>query len=125
MTTSVNRTLTHTVRATADLSGAKFKLVTLAGTIAQATSGLACAGLLETAVGSGYNCGVVAQGIVKAYAGAAVASLGWPATLANSGWITNAASGNYTVGRFLETCNSGDLVQVMLDVTNVGATIIS
>ena len=120
MTTHVNRTITHTVKATADLSGAKNKLVTLAGTIAQANTGFGVAGVLETSVGSGYHHGVVAQGIVKAFAGAAVTSLGWPAAMANSGFITNAASGNFTVGRYLETCSGGDLVQVLLDATNIG-----
>lgn len=124
MTTYVNRTITHTVKATADLSLAKYKLVTLAGTIAQANTGFGVAGLLETSVGSGYHHGVVAQGIAKAFAGVAVTSLGWPAAMANSGFITNAASGNFVVGRFLETCSSGDLVQVLIDAANIGQILV-
>lgn len=120
MTTHVLRTIPITVRATVDLSTMKNKMITLAGAIAQANTGFGVAGLLEANVGSGYNHTVTAQGIVKAYAGAAVTSAGWAAALANSGWLTNAASGGFTVGRFLETCNSGDLVPVLLDVTNIG-----
>lgn len=120
MTTHVSRNITHTVRASEDLSGAKFKFVTIAGAIAQAASGYRVAGVLETSVGSGYNHGVTASGILKVYAGAAVTSLGWPAALANSGFVTNAASGNFVVGRFLETCSSGDLVQTLVDVSNIG-----
>lgn len=120
MTTHVNRILTYTIRATEDLANAKHKFVTIGGTIAQAASGFRTAGLLETSVGSGYNHGVTALGIGKAYAGAAVASLGWPVAVANSGFVTNAASGNFVVGRFLETCASGDLVQVYVDAGNIG-----
>jgi hypothetical protein len=118
MTTHVDNILTHTVKATEGL--AKFKLATIGGTIAQANSGFKLAGLIQTETGSGYHHGAVLIGIVKAYAGAAVTSLGWPAASANSGFLTNAASGGFTVGRFLETCNSGDLVQVALDCLNVG-----
>lgn len=118
MTTHTQKDIVHTVKATEPL--AKFKMATIAGTIAQATSGYRVAGLCDAEVGSGFHHGIVASGIVKAYAGAAVTSLGWPAALANSGFITNAASGNFVVGRYLETCNSGDLVQVLLSVGNVG-----
>lgn len=118
MTTHVQNNTVITVRAAEPLAVNKMALI--AGTIAQAASGFRVAGLCLQNVGSGYHHGVVAQGICKAYVGAAVASLGWPAALANSGWLTNAASGNFVVGRFLETASSGDLVQVLLDTGNVG-----
>lgn len=119
MTTHQEANLGFPVRATEDLSGAKNKFITLNGTIAQAASGRAVAGLLVTPVGSGYNHNAILSGIQKAYAGAAVTSIGWGAALANSGFITNATSGAITVGRFLSTCASGDLVEVALDTTNL------
>lgn len=122
MTTHINNSLVITVKATEAL--AKFKMATIAGTIAQAASGRAFGGLVQTEVGSGYNHGLVASGIVKAYTGAAVTSLGWPAALANSGYITNAASGNIPVGRFLETANSGDLVQVLIAAEATGPILV-
>lgn len=118
MTTHINNNLVITVKATEPL--AKFKMATIAGTIAQAASARAVGGLVQTETGSGYHHGLVMSGIVKAFAGAAVTSLGWPATCANSGFLTNAASGNVPVGRFLETCSSGDLVQVVLNADDVG-----
>lgn len=119
MTTHKETVLGFPVRATEDLSAAKNKFITLAGTIAQAASGRAVAGLMTTSVGSGYNTNAYMLGIHKAYAGAAVTSAGWGAALANSGWLTNATSGGITVGRFLTTCASGDLVEVVLDTTNL------
>jgi hypothetical protein len=58
-------------------------------------------------------------GVDKAYVGAAVNSVGWGAALANSGFLTNAASGDLQVGRFLTTAASGDLVEVAIDTLNV------
>lgn len=122
MTTHINECVSFPVKATADLSGAKHKFITLAGTIAQANTGRAVAGLSDSNVGSGYHHLAIMAGIQKAYAGAAVTSAGWPAAVANSGWLTNAASGDYVVGRFLETCSSGDLVPVAIDTLNANFT---
>lgn len=119
MTTHQETILGFPVKATEDLSGAKNKLITLAGTIAQAATGRAVAGLNVSNVGSGYNHTAITLGIGKAYAGAAVTSAGWGAALANSGFLTNAGSGGITVGRFLTTCSSGDLVEVLIDTTNL------
>jgi hypothetical protein len=112
----MNRGIGIAVKATEELP--EFKFATLAGAIAQATSGRAVAGLIETTVGSGYHHTAMIFGVGKAFAGAAVASLGWGVALANSGFVTNAVSGGVTVGRFLETCSSGDLVAVAVDAMN-------
>jgi ApbE superfamily uncharacterized protein (UPF0280 family) len=118
MTTHIQNNTVLTVKAAEPL--AINKMATVAGTIAQANTGFRVAGLCVQNVGSGYHHGLVAQGVQKAYVGATVASLGFPAALANSGWLTNAVSGGFVVGRFLETAASGDLVQVLLDTANIG-----
>lgn len=120
MTTHQETALSWPIKATEDLSGAKNKFVTIGGTIAQAASGRAVAGLNVSNVGSGYNHKVVFSGINKAYVGAAVTSVGWPASVANSGWLTNATSGGLVVGRFLATASSGDLVEVGIDTLGAG-----
>lgn len=118
MTNHLERELGIAVKATEDLTIAENKMITLGGTIAQAASARKVAGLINSSTGSGYNHLAVMLGIDKALAGAAVTSAGWPIALANSGFITNAASGDYIVGRFLTTCASGDLVEVAIDTLN-------
>lgn len=120
MTTHQETSLGYPIKATEDLSGAKNKFVTFAGTIAQAASGRAVAGLNVSNVGSGYNHQVIFSGINRAYVGAAVTSVGWPAAVANSGWLTNATSGAVVVGRFLATASSGDLVEVGIETLGAG-----
>lgn len=112
-----------TLVAAEDLTGAnkKYKAIAIAGTLTP--SAIAAAGLLTTSVVSGGHASAVYAGITKAWAAAAVTSLGWPAALTTSGFLTNAASGDYTVGRFLDTCNSGDITEVFVDFKNLGVRI--
>lgn len=119
MTTIVNEKI-FTVVAGQDLRPAdmRYKAITFDGTIAAVAR--AAAGLLTTSVNSGGHASAVYDGVTKGRAAAAVASKGWPATITTSGFVTNAASGNDTIGRFVETCNSGDVVRLMLDISVLG-----
>ena len=119
MTTHI-RESAYQVRATEDLSGARYKAITLGGTIAQAANYKQIAGICKTSPGSGYNSQAIYEGITKALVGAAVSTLGWPLKVANSGWLTPCASGDVSFGRFANTANSGDLVEVFIDATNPG-----
>lgn len=117
MTTHING-MGYQVNATEDLTNAKFKVITLLGTIAQAAAPRAVAGVCVYPVTSGYTATAIVNGITKALVGAAVNSLGAPLAVANSGWLTNAASGDIAVARALNTANSGDLLEVMFDAFN-------
>lgn len=108
------------VAATEDLSdpSRRFKAVNIGGTIA-ASANLA-GGILRNAPKSGETAELIFEGITKVLAGAAVSTLGFPLTITTSGFIIAASSGGASIGRALETCSSGDLVQAMVDFTNLG-----
>ena len=99
-------------------SDRKYKLITIGGTIAATTR--SAAGPLITAVRSGGFASAVIEGITKLWAAAAVTSVGWPWVATTSGYVTNAGSGDVTGGRFLETCNSGDIVKATVDLKGLG-----
>ena len=101
------------VEATADLSGFKYRAVTLNGTVA--ASLLRCAGILKTGCTSGGVAQTVMEGITKAQFGGAVSTIGWPITITTSGWAAAASSGGLACGRALETCNSGDIAMVAVN----------
>lgn len=105
------------VVAAEDLTAAKHKAVLIAGTIAQAASYKMAAGIAKSVPGSGYNSEVVIDGVTKVYVGAVVTTPGWPLKVANSGYLTPAASGDMYAGRYLGTaaCASGDLVEAAVD----------
>lgn len=121
MTTHISEEIFQ-VQAGADLSGSasRYKVVLLNGTIAAAAAVTRLAGILKYGNNSGYNCGVVYDGITKAIVGGAVSTLGWPLKVANSGFLIAAASGDNGVCARLwgETIPaSGDVAQVLCDFT--------
>ncbi len=119
MTTHIEEK-SYQVLATEDLSGAKYKMITLGGTVAQAANYKQSAGICKTAPGSGYNTQAVYEGLTKAYVGAAVTTLGYPLKVANSGFLVVANSGDSVVGRALTAAASGDIIPVAIDLKTVG-----
>lgn len=119
MTTHIHEEF-YGISATEDLSvaGAKYKCVTLNGTIAQST--VRAFGILKYGASSGGNASVVYEGLTKAYVGGAVSTVGWPLTVSASGWVTAAASGNHTIGRVLAVAASGDVAAVAVDFKSTG-----
>lgn len=115
MTTHINQQ-GYQVRATEAL--AKFRAMTLAGTIAQAVDKRA-AGICVTDGASGYNATAIYDGITKAFIGGAVNTLGYPLKIANSGWLVAASSGDVYCARALNTGASGDLLEVSVDFDNL------
>jgi hypothetical protein len=116
MTTHNNQNL-YTVQAGEDLSSqaARFKVITLAGTLFSGTGTGRAAGVNITSARSGEQASYVMNGITKVVAGGAVNTLGFPVAAASGGFMVAASSGGVAFGRALETCASGDLVQVMCD----------
>jgi hypothetical protein len=110
-----NNQFLHTLAATEDLSdqSSRYKVVSLGGVIAPSTSRVA--GVLVTSSRSGEQLSAVLYGITKAVAGGAVSTLGYPLTVATSGYLTVCASGGTAVGRALDICGSGDLVRVAVN----------
>lgn len=114
MTTEEKNDVT-TVRAAGVITNDMlWKAITFGGTIA-ALPGPAAGVCRSTAQVAGQGVSVVYQGITKVKAGAAINSLGAPLTITTSGWFTAAASGFVSIGRAMETCNSGDLLKAYVD----------
>lgn len=111
MTTHING-MGYQVRAAEAL--AKFRAMTLAGTIAQAED-KRVAGICVTDGASGYNATAIMSGITKAFIGGAVSTIGYPLKIANSGWLVVCASGDQQFARALNTGASGDLLEVAVD----------
>jgi hypothetical protein len=122
MTTHING-IAFAVQATEDLSQAKYKVGTLAGTIAQATD-KRLGGVIVSNTSSGYNGSQIVSGITKAYIGAAVGTVGYPLKLANSGYLTPASSGDVSCGRNLQLANSGDITMVLFDSFNLNPCVV-
>jgi|NOAtaT_5_FD_contig_101_903282_length_2131_multi_3_in_0_out_0_3 hypothetical protein len=122
--TTHNNTQQYTVQAAADLSGqsSRFAVITLAGTlfVGGAGSGRA-AGINMTSARSGEFATYQYAGIVKCIAGAAVSTLGFALAPSSGGFMVAATSGGLTFGRALETANSGDLFQALVDFSKVAA----
>jgi hypothetical protein len=116
-----NQIQLKTVASVADLSGAasRFKVVTIGGVICSAALVRQAAGILWHGGEIGQGSSVVREGIAKAYAGIAVGTVGYPITVADSGFLTLVVSGGISFGRALETCSSGDLVKVEVDFANL------
>lgn len=119
MTTHI-REESYQVTATEDLSGAKYKAITLAGTIAQAADRAArVGGIMRYAVNSGQNTGAIYDGITKAFVGGAVSTPGWPLMVANSGFLVAATSGALTHARLAQaSASSGDVAAVFAAFAN-------
>jgi hypothetical protein len=115
----------YPVVATADLSAAAndntgplHKVVTCNGAIAGAPQ--LAMGVLKSKGAIGESLSVAVRGVVKAFAGAAISTIGYPITVTTSGFITAAVSGGYMVGKAMEVCASGDLRPFLVDFTNIG-----
>lgn len=122
MTTHIKETILA-VRAAADLSGFKYRAVTLGGLVA-AAPGLA-AGLLKYGCTSGYDASVIIDGITKGQIGAAISTVGYPLTVTTSGFLVAATSGQQTIGRALATGASGDLIEVAVDFNQLAISIVA
>lgn len=115
MTTELGTQLRQLI-AGADLSGLEWKVVTLDGIICSAANFNRAAGILRHGNPASYHVSAVCAGITKAFMGAACSSVGWPLKIANSGWLSPCASGDFSIGRLSNaTCSSGDLAQVSVD----------
>lgn len=116
------------VVATEDLTPAKYKCVTFAGTIAQSTDRLArVAGICRFVVASGGHTGAIYGGVTKAFVGAAVTTPGWPLMVANSGYLILATSGQPSCARMAQNAAaaSGDLAVVFANFMSMNAPIIA
>lgn len=102
------------VVAGADLTGngTLHKALTVGGTIAADITQVG--GILKSKGNTGELVRVAYQGIVKAYAGAAVNTLGNPITVTTSGFLIAGTSTLPFLGRALATAASGDLFPVMI-----------
>lgn len=109
----------YTVRATADLSGLQYHVITLAGTIATSTSRVG--GVQVTKAQSGEDASLVYEGITKCRVGGAVSTVGYPLTVNGSGTLTACASGGAAVGRALTTAASGDICPVLVNFSHISA----
>jgi hypothetical protein len=122
-----NQAAVYNAVATADLSAqsARFKWVTLAGTLYSIAAGASTgiAGVNITSARSGEAFTYQYCGIVKAVAGAVITTPGYPIQVASGGFTIAAVSGGMSIGRYWQTaaCASGDLVVLNIDATAVGA----
>jgi hypothetical protein len=119
--TTDNKFSEYAIVAGADLDtpASRFKAVTIGGTIAASVTYQA-AGILRHGGKTGETLGVVYEGITKVIAGAAISSGGVQLKITTSGYIITAVSGDLTIGRSLNFCASGDLVQAFVDFKNIG-----
>lgn len=94
------------------------KAVTVNGTIA-ATAALA-AGFLKSHGLTGEAVRIADQGVVKAVAGAAVTTIGYPVTITTSGYVIAAVNCGYMIGKAFTAAASGDLLAIQCDLSNLG-----
>lgn len=123
MTTHISEDLLG-IAATVDLSSAalRYKIINLNGTLA---SGPALAGgILKYGATSGGTASAVTYGITKAFAGAAISTVGFPITVTTSGYLIAASSGGVTIGRAMATCASGDIFSAAVDFRVLGVSVI-
>lgn len=128
MTTHISEVAIQ-VQATEDLTLAKYKCITFAGTIAQAADRPARnAGICRFTVTSGGHTGAIYNGITKAFiGGGAVSTPGWPLMVANSGYLIAATSGQNSCARLAQSAAaaSGDLAVIMAAFDNLSIPIIA
>lgn len=119
MATDINREV-FSITSAQDLSveSTRYKVVTFGGTIGAAADTARWAGVNVTAASSGEQTSAAYIGVFKASFGGAVSTPGWPLKVANSGWLTAAASGDTTIGRAVAVVASGDLALGMFNFLN-------
>jgi hypothetical protein len=119
MATDINKEV-FSITAAQDLNvdSTRFKVITFGGTIGAAADTARWAGVNVTAANSGEQASAAYFGVFKASFGAAVTTPGWPLKVANSGWLTAAASGDTTIGRAVAAVSSGDIATGMFNFTN-------
>lgn len=116
---------TLTIQAGQDLTAqaSRYRAVTVNGTllanVAGGAPGNGPIGILITAQNSGEWATVQFAGIVKAIAGAAVSTKGYPLQASSGGYLFAAVSGGNHIGRALETAASGDLFSCLVDFSTV------
>jgi len=115
MTTSGKAT-TETIVAANDfrVAGALNKVVNAAGDFTLINDAYAI-GLALSQPNSGQHLTVGLDGVMKAYIGGAITSAGTILSVAASGFLVAAGSGDIGVGRTLALGASGDLVRCQLD----------
>ena len=102
------------VVAGADLrTGAQFKVVGVAGTIA--ATNLAGIGILQNRPNTGEGASVVYDGHAKAYVGGGAVSAGAALKVTTSGWLVAVASGDGAVAKAVTAAASGTLCEVLCD----------
>jgi hypothetical protein len=119
--TTTNENRSYSILAQSDLSAqaTRYRAITFLGALVAANPAAGApagaAGILTSSTRSGEVATAVYHGITKAYAGAAVQTVGWPLAVGSSGYIFAAVSGGHCMGRALETANSGDLFKINVD----------
>lgn len=96
------------------VANALYKVVNEAGNFCAADDAFG-AGVALSQPNSGQHLAIGRLGIFKAYIGAAINSSGTRVSLAASGFLAAATSGDTGVGATLETGASGDLVRCFLN----------
>lgn len=115
------------LQAGADLSGAdaKFRAVTIGGTIytGAAGAGAAIAGVNVDSARSGEWIGVVFAGFQKVRISGTVSTPGFPLAIGSGGAFLAAASGQTYCARYWEqtAASTGDLATVLLSIDNPAA----
>lgn len=110
-----------TVVASADLSAAQYKVITVAGAIA--ANNTTAIGVLLNKPTSGEHASVGILGKMKGVAGAAV-SAGARVMVTTSGFLITTTSGSGSVGKLgIAAANSGDTVSFWGNFINAGTTI--
>ena len=121
MTTHINNDDLLQLIASQDLiaNAGQFKVVTFAGAIS--ADNTKAAGILWAPNVQSMGISVVYEGVIKAYVGAAVGTVGYGLKCTTSGYLIAASSGDTTVGRMLDaTAASGDIARVFVDFQSLG-----
>lgn len=110
-----------TVIASADLSGAQYKAVTVAGAVA--ANNTTAIGILQNKPQSGEHAQVSIMGKMKGVAGGAI-SAGGRVKVTTSGFIVAISSGDGSCGKLgITAAASGDTVTFWGDFVSAGTTI--
>jgi len=115
------KTFVDTVIAGADLSGAQYKAIAVAGTVAAAND--AAIGILQNKPQSGEHASVAIKGKMKGVAGGTI-SAGGRIKVTTSGFILAVASGDGSCGKLgITAAASGDTVSFWGDFISAATTI--
>lgn len=96
------------IAAGADLRGAQYKAIAVAGTVAAANS--AALGILQNKPNTGEGASIAVAGHMKGVAAAAVTA-GARLKVTTSGYLTTVASGDGSCGKALVAASSGSTVE--------------